>query len=142
MSLQKYNPNSIWDVFNSRMPSVFDDLDTFMPIVPSWMHKNIEVVEKEDSYVAKAPVYGVEPKDVEVSVNNGILTVSGEAEKEETDKKDKYHSKMETTFHYQVSLPRSVDEDKVTAKVKHGVVTVTIPKSKSSSGKKITVTAE
>lgn len=141
MALIKYNdPFSMMDNFfsNSKIPSVFED---------DWLESRfrggkMELKETEKELRVKAPVYGVSPEDVDVTVKDGVLTIKGSAKKEDEKGEKTIHSRMETEFFYQTTLPREVEDGKTTAKVKNGVVTVTIPKSEGSKGKKIKVIAE
>ncbi|RLD05591.1 MAG: Hsp20/alpha crystallin family protein [Chloroflexota bacterium] len=77
---------------------------------------------------------GMEPEDVEISINRNELTISGEkrAEKEE---KGEHHYRIERsygTFHRSIPIPGQVEENEINAKMKNGVLTVTLPKSKEA----------
>lgn len=138
MAIIKYqDPLSVWDNVFSPSFSSFND-DWFESRVGG---KGLQVSETDKQLKVKAPIYGVDPDDVEISVNDGLLTIKGSAKKEEKDKDEKtIHSRFETEFFYQTSLPREVDEAKASAQVKNGVVTITIPRSEGRKGTKIKVT--
>ena len=126
----------------------FDDWDrgwdwsypTLTAMQSGWM-PSVDVSEQEDRIVVKADLPGVKTQDVEVSVRNGMLTISGE-KKEETEEKSEgyYHSeRMCGSFRRDVLLPSGIDEDKVEATCHDGVLTVTLPKMEQSKAKKIKV---
>jgi HSP20 family protein len=91
---------------------------------------NIDVRETDKELVVEAELPGLEEKDVNVTLNNGILTLKGEKKSEREEKKDDYHL-MERSFG---SFQRSfrvgdmVDADKVSAAFANGVLKVTMPK--------------
>jgi len=141
MAIIKYrDPLSVWDnVFSPKFPSLFDE---------DWLDsrsngKGLEVTETAKQIKVKVPVYGVDPEDVDISVHDGLLTIKGSAKQEQKDKDEKtLHSRFETEFFYQTSLPREVNEDAAQATIKNGVVTIIMPKSEGRKGKKIKVTKE
>lgn len=143
MSLVKYN-DPLFGPFYTKWPSIFDDEDGFFGNSSS---KALSLEEDDDNYVAKAPVYGVDPKSVSVSVKGNLLTIKGEAEKSE-EKKDKkgkkvvYSSSMQQSFFYQTSLPSDVKGKQAKAKVKNGVVTVTIPKAEEEKDQLVEIEVE
>ena len=102
----------------------------------------IDIYETDDSVVVKAQVPGISEDDVNVTIEDNILTISAEREKtkEEKDKKTVvYKSSRQMSFHYSTTLPRKVKADSAEAEVENGVVTITIPKTEEEKPKKITV---
>ena len=94
----------------------------------------IDVSETEKAIQVTAELPGLEEKDVEVTYEDGLLTIAGE-HKEETEKKDeakKYYMKERTygSFRRVLSVGENFDEDKMKATFKNGVLTVELPKSK------------
>jgi HSP20 family protein len=90
----------------------------------------VDISEDESAISIKADLPEVDRKDIEVSVENGMLTIRGERKREKEDKKKNYH-RIERSFGSYVrsfSLPESVDKDKIAAECKNGVLTVTLPK--------------
>jgi|GEM_PF-506585 len=143
MSLVKYN-DPFFGPFYTKWPSVFDDTDDLLSYDSP---KALSLEEDEDKYIAKAPVYGVDPKKVIVSVKGNTLTIKGSAEKskEEKGKKGKkvvYSSSMQKSFFYQASLPGEVKGKQAKAKVKNGVVTVTIPKAEEEKDQLVKIEVE
>ena len=91
----------------------------------------IDVAEEEDSIVVRAEVPGCKAEDIEISVYGNKLTVSGE--KRLTDeKKEKGYYHVESTygsFRRELALPTDVDQDKINAECKDGVLSITLPKA-------------
>lgn len=109
--------------------------------IQSWAPR-IDVEETDKEIVVKADLPGVDPKAVEVSVENGVLTVRGE-KKEEKEKKEKNFHRIERfsgSFYRAIALPPGTDAEKVNASSANGVIIITIPKKPEAQPKKITVT--
>jgi HSP20 family protein len=100
-----------------------------------------DLVESDDEVTVRAELPGVDPKDVEISVANGILTISGEKKAEHEEKRQDYHyaERQFGSFHRSIQLPPYVDADKVDAAFKHGVLTVTMAKQPDAKPRKIKV---
>lgn len=109
-------------------------------LVPS-----IDVAETEKAFEVKAELPGVEQKDVEVTIADDVLTIKGEKKSEEKEEgKNFYRSERSYgSFARAISLPPSVNEDKISAAFKNGVLTVTLPKSAEAkkATKKVSVKA-
>ena len=93
----------------------------------NWPSLEVSETDKEVRVMAELP--GLEEKDVEVLLGDGTLTLRGE-KKSETEDKDRHFSEhYYGRFERRVALPSEVDEDKIQASFKNGVLTVTMPKS-------------
>ncbi len=91
----------------------------------------VDIVENEKSFRITAELPGMKKEDVEVSVAEGLLTITGE-KKEEREEKEKGYYLSERrfgTFQRAFQLPRLADSDRIEAKFENGVLTVTVPKS-------------
>jgi HSP20 family protein len=100
----------------------------------------VDVMETDEEFQISAELQGVEKKDVKLSVENGVLLISGRREQEE-EKGKRYH-KIERaygSFARSFTMPDVVDEQKVTAEFKNGVLTVRLPKSEKARPKSIEV---
>lgn len=111
---------------------------------PRWMDdfetdsKGLKLRETEDSIIAEAVVAGVPAKDVEVTIEAGVLTIK--ASKEEEDKSDDTYKSSSRRYYYSAALSPSAGEwDKVEADIEDGIVTITIPKAKAAKPQKVTV---
>jgi HSP20 family protein len=101
----------------------------------------VEVAETEDAIEVKASMPGVDPKAVEITVANDVLTIKAEhrAETEET-KKEYYRREIRYgTFHRAMTLPVSVDADKAEAHFEHGMLSLKLPKAEALRPKQIKI---
>lgn len=103
----------------------------------------VDLVEKDGAYEITAELPGLDPKAVQVTVSDGMLTLSGEkSESKEEKQKDYYLSERRYgSFRRAFPLPRSVDADKIEAQFDKGVLTVTLPKNGKAAPKTIEVKA-
>jgi len=104
----------------------------------------LDVSETDKAFIVKADLPGVEPKDVEVSVRDGVLTLKGEKREVREEKEKNYHrtERFVGRFFRSVELPAGADEENVLATAGKGVLTVSIPKKPEMQPKKIAVKAE
>ncbi len=101
----------------------------------------IDVYETDDGFVIQSTIAGVKPEDLEITVENDMVTVKGSREKqtEEVGEKYYYQECYWGTFSRQVILPEEVDGSKAEAKMKDGVLTLKVPKIRKIQKRKITV---
>ncbi len=117
----------------------FEDHDNTLS--PANWTPAVDIAEKEDYFLIKADLPGVDPKDIEVSMENGFLTVKGERENETKDEKDGY-SRVERSygsFYRRFSLPDTADSENVSASSNKGVLQIKVAKVEVAKPKKITV---
>ncbi len=101
----------------------------------------IDIVENNDSFIVTSDLPGVKPGDLEISVTENVLTIKGE-KKAENEKARVYRKETwEGSFQRTVSMPMSVDADKVEASLKDGVLTLVLPKREEHKPKQISVKA-
>lgn len=102
-----------------------------------WM-PNVDVAETADELFITAELPGLTTKDINVRVENGVLTLWGEKKetKEEADEKRRYHlfERFYGTFSRTFALPRAVDPEYVTATFANGILTITMPKLAEAKG--------
>jgi HSP20 family protein len=113
---------------NRLFDSVFRGL-TADTSAMSW--PSIEVQEKDGAYRIGAELPGLDEKDVEVSVQNGVLTIRGEKKAETEDKERQYSERHYGRFERRLALGE-LDEEKISASFDNGVLTVTAPKSRAA----------
>ena len=91
----------------------------------------VDVYEKDDKIVVETPLAGVDPKDVEVTVEGGVLSIRGKTEHcTEVDEKDYLYKEVRYgAFQRKVALPAPVLGEKAEAVSEHGLLRITIPKS-------------
>lgn len=140
MSLVRWTP--MWDPFDD-MDDVMNRLPAVgrMPSLSKAFVPALDVYETKDAVVVEAPLPGIDAKDVQVSVEKGVLTISGETKKEhEVDEKNYYRKEVRSgSFYRQVSLPAPVKEDGVSAEFADGVLKISCPKTTPAQAKKIDV---
>ena len=90
----------------------------------------VDVTESDEAYTVQADLPGLEEKDIQVSLEEGVLTIHGEraSEKEEERKGVRWVERARGSFRRAIELPVEVDAAKVTASYRQGVLTVTLPK--------------
>lgn len=101
----------------------------------------VDIKEEKGKFIVVADIPGVNKEDIKVSLTNNVLTIQGQRQLEKSENKDNY-SRMERVqgqFYRRFSLPQSVDESKIEASYKHGVLNVVIPKKESTVEKQIEV---
>jgi HSP20 family protein len=104
----------------------------------------MDVLETEDRYVVKLELAGIDPDDVEVAVEDSTLSVSGHRELSTETNEENYHrlERRYGSFSRSITLPQTVDTEKVEASFDKGVLTVEVPKVERAKPKKIQVRAE
>jgi HSP20 family protein len=126
-------------VFDRFLEGRWDEI----PGLGEWT-PNMDISETKDSLVAKVEVPGMDPKDIQISLQENLLTIKGEKRQEKEEKDEHYHrvERAYGVFTRSVRLPVAVDASKVTASFKNGLLTVTLPKTPSAKGTTIPVKAE
>ena len=121
---------------DSYTPRTEDSFGTWVPPV--------DIFERQDHLVIRAEIPGVEKEDMDVRIENGVLTLHGER-KQETEVKEENAYRMERTygmFTRSFSLPTTVDAAaKVAATYKDGILEVTVPKVETAKPKKVEIKA-
>jgi HSP20 family protein len=130
----------LFDDFGRPARSIFNFGQGFGP-VPA-----LEMSEKDKEYRLTAELPGLKEDDVEISVADGILTISGEKREEEDRKEDgmMLSERRYGAFERRITLPSDVKADAVAAEFKKGVLTITLPKDKNARdrARKIPVAAK
>jgi len=102
----------------------------------------IDIVENADSYLFRADIPGVDKEDVHISVEEGVLTISGEKKQEVKEQKQegyRYYERSYGSFSRSFKLPRYVDTEHINAELKNGVLSLEIKKSEAAKPKKIDI---
>jgi len=104
----------------------------------------IDAYETDDSIVVKAPIAGVKPEDLEISITDEAISVKGQRKEEHEITRDNYLAQecYWGSFSRTYNLPIAVDSEKAKASLKHGILTIKIPKLEKSKRKIIKVKAE
>jgi HSP20 family protein len=110
-------------------------------VTSGWMPA-VDIKEQDDRFEICADIPGVEPEDIEVTMENNVLTLKGERKLETRDGDDKGYRRVERvygTFYRRFSLPDTADAEKISATGKNGVIEIMIPKKATVQPKRITV---
>ena len=146
MTITRYNPWTQPNRFQDEMKQVFDrffgeeESDQSNVVTSQWTPR-VDVKEEEKRFVILADIPGVDPKDIEVSMDKGILTIRGERRSENKDQNGKL-TRIERTygaFYRRFALPDSADAEGISATGKHGVLEIAIPKKPETTPRRIDV---
>lgn len=101
----------------------------------------LDVVEEENNIIVHATLPGMKPEDIEVTLEENVLTIKGKTETEEEHKEGNYLMRERRTgaFHRMLRLPDTVDTEKAETMYENGVLTVTFPKVEAKKAKHLTV---
>ncbi len=120
---------------NRLFDDVFRGFDTMpmasMSRMAGW--PQVEVVETDKDIRVSAELPGLDSKDVEVLMHDGVLTIRGEKKSEIEDKERAFSERYYGRFERRIPLGEAVEEDKVDATFENGVLTVTLPKPAQAS---------
>ena len=100
-----------------------------------------DVTENESEYTINGELPGIDSKDLDISLLDGILTVKGEKKHEKEEKEENYHriERSYGAFHRSFRLPENVKTDELDASYKDGVLKIALPKTEVKAAKKIEV---
>jgi HSP20 family protein len=101
----------------------------------------VDIYEKDGNLVLKAELPGIDPKGVEIRVENNVLTLRGERKLEEEVEKEGFHRVERTygSFSRSFTLPNMIDTEKIKAEAKDGVLKLTLPKREEAKPKQIQI---
>jgi HSP20 family protein len=102
---------------------------------------SLDVAETKNELVVKAEVPGMDAKDFNISLSDGMLTVKGEKKQEREEKEADYHlvERSYGAFTRSIQLPTDVQSDKISASYENGILKVTLPKSEEVKKKEIRI---
>lgn len=141
MTLLKYNyPET--DLFNKRFSDIMDEFfnDAVTTRQRSFAPK-MDISENEKNFVVEVEVPGMDKENIQINMENNVLTISGERKFEEKQEDKQYH-RVEThygTFTRSLTLPENADPENINAVYQNGILTVTIDKSEKSLKKQIEI---
>ncbi len=128
-------PGSLNRWMNRFLTGNFPDEDLLGTFPP------VDIIEKNDEYIVKAEVPGMNRDDLKITVVNNVLTIRGERNQEEEEKGQQYYRMERSTGSFQRSftLPFAVDPDDVKADYDNGILTIHLPKTEEQSPKEINI---
>jgi len=144
MSMTHYNPWNIFDQLQhemNRAQSHHNKTEDNGDVVTSDWTPAVDIKEEDNKYLLIADIPGVDPKNIDIHMENGILTIKGERDSElKTEHQDfKRIERKHGVFYRRFTMPEGVNADGIEAKSDNGVLTVSIPKQEAIKPRKITV---
>lgn len=138
-SLTQWRPFSDLEELRNRFDRLFEEIGngerrTWTP--------SLDLVREKDRLTLKVDLPGIKPEEVEIKVDDGLLTVSGEHTEETEERRGEYlrHERRSGSFKRSMSLPEGIDPKKIEATTKDGVLEVTIPVPEAEKKAEETVT--
>lgn len=142
MGLMRYEPWGLLDQMRREMERAVDSrAEEGSSVATSDWVPAVDIKEQDDAFSIVADIPGVDPKDIEVHMDNGVLTIKGEKETESKDEREGYKrvERSYGSFYRRFSLPDTADPEKISAKSNHGVLEVRIAKQEKVQPRKIAV---
>lgn len=135
----------IWDPFRTvarienRMDDLFGDLATLKPWL-TW-RPSIDISEDDKKIMVRAELPGIDPKDIILTIEDHHMSLKGEkkSEKKEEGENDHWTERFYGSFSRTFHLPENIERKKIKARLKNGVLEVTLPKRAEAKAKKIPV---
>ena len=139
MQLIRYQPWRAFDLMDRLAQGQHRDL--YPETVAADWAPAVDIKEEAERFVIHADVPGVDPKDIEISMEDGVLSLSGERKSETRTEQDGWTRTERQTgrFLRRFTLPEGTDADGISAQGSHGVLEIVIPKLQKAQPKKITV---
>ncbi len=144
MTLVRYEPWNLVNQFRREMDRFYDpanEIDETSSVATSDWTPAVDIKETAEAFEIHADIPGVDPKDINVNMEDGILTIKGERESKSEEEHQGYKrvERSRGTFYRRFSLPDTANADKISAKSRHGVLEITIPKQEKVQARKISV---
>ena len=144
MTLVRYEP---WSILN-RMQALLDPYakdgvsgDDSSDVATSQWRPAVDIKEYDERFVIYADLPGVKPEDIDITMEQGVLTLQGERTAEQAEEGDGLRrvERMRGGFYRRFSLPDTADSDRIEAHGENGVLEITLPKHEKEQARKITV---
>ena len=148
MNITRFEPWSLFDVLQRDFDRMggrrvgFAGTDDNGHSVADWVPA-VDIVEEPDRFVLRADVPGVKPEDIDVSMENGVLSVSGQRHEEQTEETEGVRrlERISGRFYRRFSLPDTADAEAISATSANGILEVVIPKQPEVKARRIAVTS-
>jgi HSP20 family protein len=144
MTIVRYEPWAVVNRLHQSLDQIFGEHlsspeASSSPSV-AWVPR-VDIHEEKERFVVLADVPGVEPKDIDITAENGVLTIRGErrTEKRETENGFERVERVAGTFLRRFTLPEGANTDSIKAKQTNGVLEVTIPKQPQVQPRRISI---
>jgi HSP20 family protein len=148
VKITRFQPHPQLSAFGERMESLFDEMmgRRFRSALDddsvrgAWAPR-VDIMERKDGLEIRADLPGMKPEDVDVTVEDGMLAISGERRLEETQEGETFH-RVECTygrFERSFTLPTNVDTDKISAQFANGELILSLPKREEAKPKSVKI---
>jgi HSP20 family protein len=144
-TIVRWDPYREVGTLQERMNRLFDEVwgrgrREDESVTGNWM-PSVDVKETKDALQIFTELAGIDPKDVEVTVEGGVLTLKGQRNFEKAVEGESYHrvERAYGSFERSFTLPTNVDADKIQATYKHGVLQLSLPKREEAKPKAIAI---
>jgi len=140
MTIVRYEPWALFGRFQRQLDRALGDSADGASV--SWI-PHVDIHEEAERFVVVADLPGVEGKDIEITADQGVLTIKGERRTEKKSSKDGYErvERAAGTFLRRFTLPESVDAEAIKASHTNGVLEVTLPKRPEVQPRRIEIKA-
>jgi HSP20 family protein len=141
MSLVHYKPINLFDQINDEMNRYLSSMRSTAANQEHDWTPAVDIQEEDSRYLLTADIPGVNRNDVEITLEEGVLTVKGErkAESDSAEEGFRRRERIHGTFVRQFNLPDTVDTANISATADDGVLKIAIPKQEKSEPRRITV---
>lgn len=145
MSITKYDPfhdlRSLQDEVNRLFTGAFPKSTPQEEILRGAWSPNIDIYENKEQLVLQAELPGMKTEEVDVSIENNVITISGERKFEKKEETDNYHriERAFGSFSRSFTLPQTVTAEGATADFREGILTIALPKREETKARKIEV---
>ncbi|KTD40353.1 Hsp20/alpha crystallin family protein [Legionella parisiensis] len=139
MSIIKHNYFPVYNELGSLLDNFFRQQSDSSVVDTSTWKTPVDIKEEKERFLVFADIPGVNKEDIQISLEQSILTLRGERHVEKTENKNGY-TRMERPqgqFYRRFSLPQTADDTKISAKYKQGVLEISIPKKEMAVEKKL-----
>ncbi len=144
MNITRYEPWNRLNQLSKELDRLFElrqgGEDNSNVVTCDWVPA-VDIREEPNRFVLHADIPGVEPKDIEITMENGLLTIKGERRVESTEEREGFKrvERARGTFYRRFSLPDTADPEKISARGLNGVLEIVIPKHERTQPRKISV---
>ena len=138
MALAKYENRNPWSQFHQEMNRLFGENSNI--VTSDWVPV-VDIKEEKDRFVLHADLPGVDRENIDITMEDGVLSIRGERKLEEVTEESEYKriERAHGTFYRRFALPDTADPEQISARADKGVLEVVIPKRESVKPRRISV---
>jgi HSP20 family protein len=145
MAITRWDPFRDLNALQGRMNRLFEDATrgwaSEEPVATTTWSPAVDIYEKDGELVVQAELPGIDRNNITLNLENNVLTVKGERQFERETKEDNYHriERSYGAFSRSFSIPATVDEQKIRADYKDGILKIVLPKKEQAKPKQIKI---